>query len=126
MNANQAAIATFALIVISLSGPEFQPASNGLVAAPAPAQSAGQPAVARRPGAIKTINGNLITLTPDSGPDVSVAVQPNARILSIAPGEKDLKNATPVPLQALQVGTESGYAGRSLRTVTRSPLWRSL
>ena len=113
MNANQAAIATFALILISLSGPEFQPASNGLVAGPAPAQSAGQPAVARRMGAIKTINGNLITLTPDSGPDVSVTVQPNARILSIAPGEKDLKNATPVQLQALQVGDRVRVRGQA-------------
>jgi hypothetical protein len=115
MNANQAAIATFALIVMSVSGPEFQPACFGFVPGQPPAQSAGQPAVARRIGAIKTINGNLITLTPDSGPDVSVTVQPNARILSIAPGEKDLKNATPVQLQALQVGDRVRVRGQESR-----------
>jgi hypothetical protein len=65
------------------------------------AQGAGQPAIARKLGAIKAINGDVITLAPDSGPDVTVTVQPNARILSIAPGEKDLKNASPIQLQAL-------------------------
>ena len=65
--------------------------------------------IARRIGAIKAINGNAITLAPDSGPEVAVTVQPNARLLRIAPGEKDLKNATPIQLQDLQVGdTHSG------------------
>jgi hypothetical protein len=77
------------------------------------AQTSGQPAIARKLGAIKTINGNMITLTPDSGPDVSVTVQPNARILSIAPGEKDLKNATPIQLQALQVGDRVRVRGQA-------------
>lgn len=76
-------------------------------------QTAGQPAIARKLGAIKTISGNVITLTPDSGPDVSVTVQPNARILSIAPGEKDLKNATPIQLQALQVGDRVRVRGQA-------------
>lgn len=61
-------------------------------------------AIARRIGAIKAINGNSITLAPTTGPEVAVTVQPNARIVRIAPGEKDLKNATPVQLQDLQVG----------------------
>ena len=77
------------------------------------AQVAGQAAVARRIGAIKTINGNAITLTPDSGPEVSVTVQPNARILRIAPGEKDLKNAAPVQLQELQVGDRVRVRGQA-------------
>ena len=34
----------------------------------------------------------------------AVTVQPNARILRITPGAKDLKNATPLQLQDLQVG----------------------
>jgi hypothetical protein len=80
--------------------------------AQSPAQTTGQPAVARKLGAIKAINGNVITLTPDSGPDVTVTVQPNARILSIAPGEKDLKNATPIQLQALQAGDRVRVRGQ--------------
>ena len=74
---------------------------------------AGQPAVARRIGAIKAINGNVITLAPDSGPDVAVTVQPNARILRIAPGEKDLKNAAAVQLQDLQVGDRVRVRGQA-------------
>ena len=76
---------------------------------PAPGQSA----LARRIGAIKAINGNAITLTPDSGPDVAVTVQPNARLLRIAPGEKDLKNAAPVQLQDLQVGDRVRVRGQA-------------
>jgi len=45
----------------------------------------------RRIGAIKAISGTAITLTPDSGPDVNITVQPATRIVRIAPGEKDLK-----------------------------------
>jgi hypothetical protein len=70
-------------------------------------------AVARHVGAIKDINGNQITLTPDSGPDVSVIVQATARVVRIAPGEKDLKNATPVQLQDLQVGDRILVAGKT-------------
>jgi Domain of unknown function (DUF5666) len=60
--------------------------------------------VARRIGAIKSINGETITLTPDSGSDVNVLVQSTTRIVRVAPGERDLKNATPIQLQDLQVG----------------------
>lgn len=61
-------------------------------------------AIAKSIGKIKAISGNAITLTPASGSEVAVTVQPNARILRLSPGEKDLKNAAPVPLQELQVG----------------------
>jgi len=77
------------------------------------AQEAAQTAVARKIGAIKAINGNTLTLTPDSGPDVTVTVQPNARLLRIAPGEKDLKNAAPIQLQDLQVGDRVRVRGQA-------------
>ena len=70
-------------------------------------------AVARRIGAIKTIQGSTLTLTPDSGPDVSVTVQPNARILRIAPGAKDLKDATRVQIQDLQIGDRVRVRGQA-------------
>jgi hypothetical protein len=74
-----------------------------------PAQQSAQgteqaPSITRRIGTIKAISGTTITLAPDSGAEVAIAVQPNARILRIAPGEKDLKNATPLTLQDLHVG----------------------
>lgn len=61
-------------------------------------------AIAKRIGTIKAINGNSLTLAQTSGPDVSVSVQPTARILRLAPGEKDLKNATPIQVADLHVG----------------------
>lgn len=111
MNAKKIAIATLFSAALGLSGAEFL--STCFASAASQAQVAGQPAVARRIGAIKAINGNAITLTPDSGPDVAVTVQPNARLLRIAPGEKDLKNAMPVQLQDLQVGDRVRVRGQS-------------
>ena len=63
-----------------------------------------QPAIAKRIGTIKTLNGNTLTLAPASGPEVAVTLQPAARILRLAPGDKDLKNATPLQAQDLHVG----------------------
>ena len=111
MNLRKAAIAAFVFSVISASGVHFLPACLG--SAVGQPQAAGQPAVARRIGAIKAITGNAITLTPDSGPDIAVTVQPNARLLRIAPGEKDLKNATPVQLSDLQVGDRVRVRGQA-------------
>jgi hypothetical protein len=87
--------------VLAISAASFSP---GFGATTSQAQDATQPAIARRLGAIKAINGNALTLTPDSGPEIAVTVQPNARLLRIAPGEKDVKNATPIQLSDLQVG----------------------
>jgi Domain of unknown function (DUF5666) len=79
----------------------------------AQAQDAPQAALARRIGAVKAISGNTLTLSQDSGPDVVVTVQPNARILRIAPGAKDLKDATPVQLEDLQVGDRVRVRGQA-------------
>ena len=76
-------------------------------------QDAAQPAIAKRIGAIKAINGSVITLAPASGPEVAVTVLPNARILRIVPGEKDLKNATTLSLQDLQVGDTVRVRGQA-------------
>ena len=111
MNAKQTVVGTLVLLVIGVSGAGFVLASFAQASGQEPV--AGRQAVARRIGAIKTINGNSITLTPDSGPDVAVTVQPNARIMRIAPGEKDLKNAAPVPLQELQVGDRVRVRGQA-------------
>lgn len=86
------------------------------VSQPFPSQAqdaAGQAAIARRIGAIKSINGNALTLTPDSGSDVAVTIQPNARMLKIAPGAKDLKDAKPVQLQDLQLGDRVRVRGQA-------------
>jgi hypothetical protein len=63
-------------------------------------------------GTIKNINGTMISLAPDSGPEVMVTVQPATRFLRVAPGEKNLKNATPIQAQDLQVGDRILVAGK--------------
>ncbi len=68
--------------------------------------------VVRRIGTVKSINGPEITLTPDSGPEISVNVQSNTRILRTAPGAKDLKSATPIQLQDLQIGDRILVGGK--------------
>ena len=55
-------------------------------------------------GAVKAISGNVITLTTDAGSTVNIVIQESTRLMRIAPGQKDLKDATPVQLQDVQVG----------------------
>lgn len=63
-----------------------------------------QNTVAKQLGVIKAINGNTITLTTDVGADVRVQVLNAAKIIRVAPGQTDLKNAVPIQLMDLQVG----------------------
>jgi len=67
-------------------------------------QSAQAPAVARPVGTIKSISGNTLTLATDTGSDVTIQVQDATKFLRIAPGQKDLKDATPIQLTDIQAG----------------------
>jgi hypothetical protein len=80
--------------------------------APAP-QAPGQAPLTQKVGALKSISGNALILTADSGTDVSVTVASNAKIVQVAPGEKDLKSATPIALTDLQVGDRILVRGRA-------------
>ena len=86
-------------LVFSLGRSAVLYAAQTQLAQPPPAQSS--PA-ARPVGTIKSISGNTITLTTDAGGDVTVLVQEAAKLVRIAPGQKDLKDATPIQLQDLQ------------------------
>lgn len=66
---------------------------------PTPVTTAAKPV-----GTVKAISGNMITLTTDAGSSVNILVQDSARLLRISPGQKDLKDATPIQLQEVQVG----------------------
>ncbi len=67
-------------------------------------QPASVSATAKPVGVVKDISGNTITLTTDAGSTVNIVVQDSARLVRIAPGQKDLKEATPIQLQDVQVG----------------------
>ncbi|HTZ81862.1 MAG TPA: DUF5666 domain-containing protein [Candidatus Acidoferrales bacterium] len=88
-------------------------AVNTVSAGLAQAANPSQPAIAKRIGTIKAINGNALTLAPESGPEVPVTVEPNARLLRMTPGDKDLKNAASIQLQDLQVGDTVRVRGRA-------------
>ena len=70
---------------------------------PAPPAKAANSTV-RPVGTIKAINGNAVTVTTDSGSEITVLVQPSTRVLHMAPGQKDLKDAAPLPVTDLQPG----------------------
>jgi hypothetical protein len=72
-----------------------------------------QTPLTQKVGAVKSINGNALVLTADGGSDVSVTVANNAKIVQVAPGEKDLKSATPIALTDLQVGDRILVRGRA-------------
>ena len=79
------------------------------------------PSTQRAVGSIKAITDNGITLASDSGEEIKVTLQDSARILRVAPGEKDLKNATPVQKQDLQVGDRilvRGKAGADTHSIS--------
>ena len=80
----------------------------------APAQQTpGQTPLTQKVGAVKSVNGNALVLTADGGTEVSVTVASNAKIVQVAPGEKDLKSATPIALTDLQVGDRILVRGRA-------------
>ncbi len=55
-------------------------------------------------GTIKTAAPDSITVAAESGGDVTAKLGSSTRILRVPPGEKDLKNATPLQPQDLQPG----------------------
>jgi hypothetical protein len=55
-------------------------------------------------GTIKSINGNAIVLTTDAGADATLAIGDSTRILRLAPGQTDLKSASPIALSEIKAG----------------------
>ena len=69
----------------------------------AQAQTGSAPA-AKPIGTIKALSGKTITLTSDAGPIFNITVDDGAKIMRIEPGAKDLKSASPLQIEDLQVG----------------------
>src|SRR5580704_8670795 len=96
------------LAVFSVASHRVSAAETQAPQAPAQAAPAAQVV-----GAIKTISGTTLTLAPDKGGEVSVAVQPGARIVRVAPGQTDLKGAAALQLSDLQVGDRILVRGKA-------------
>ncbi len=86
------------------------PAARAQTSAPAAADASAQQ---RAVGAIKAITDHGIVLSSDSGDEIQVSFQDATRILRVAPGEKDLKNATPLQKQDLQVADRVLVRGKA-------------
>jgi len=95
----------FWITVICLSFGAYRSVGSQPAQPQAGRQSSPQdPASARPVGTIKAISGNTIILTTDAGSDLTVQVQDATKFMRIAPGQKDLKDATPILLTDLQTG----------------------
>src|ERR1700743_1755298 len=83
-------------------------ASVALVApaqtATAPSSQASAASTARLLGTVSAINGSTVTLKPDTGAAVTIAVSDSTRMVRTAPGQKDLTGATPIHVQDLAIG----------------------
>ncbi len=71
------------------------------------------PLPSRAVGTVKAIQGAAITLTTDNDADVNVTVAEHARLLRMAPGQKDLKDATPIQWTDIQTGDRMLVRGSS-------------
>jgi hypothetical protein len=87
----------FAFLVLSSAAQDAQP-SHG---------------VAKAVGALSAIHGNALTLKKDDGTDITIQTQGSTRFARIAPGQKDLKSATPIQLRDLQPGDRILVRGSS-------------
>jgi co-chaperonin GroES (HSP10) len=87
------------------------------------AQTSPPSAQGKAVGEIKSVEGQSLVLATDDGKSVSVSLPEGARVVRIAPGATDLKNATPITAQDLQVGDRvlvRGKASDDAKSLTAS------
>jgi len=68
---------------------------------------------ARAMGTVKAVTSERITLSADSGAEVDVLVSDSTRVVRVAPGQKDLKDADPISLQDVYAGDRIFVRGNS-------------
>lgn len=76
------------------------------LAAPAQesSQGAATQAASRALGTLSAIDGQTLSLKTDAGAQITVTVIDSTKLLQLKPGEKDLKQATPLTFSDLKVG----------------------
>src|SRR5271163_565513 len=79
-------------------------------AAPASSQDA---AVVRTVGTVKVIADKSVTLTTDAHNDMTVLIQEETKIVRVAPGQTDIRQATAIALSDLQVGDRILVRGKT-------------
>jgi hypothetical protein len=97
------------LIVLCVStlvfGLLISPASSFAVPqAAAPAPNAQDPSIVKAVGTVKSVSGQSVTLATDAGSELTITATDATKFLRVAPGEKDIKQATPIALGDLQAG----------------------
>src|SRR5581483_4493275 len=55
-------------------------------------------------GTVKSVSGNAVVVTLDSGAEATVTFVANARIVRATPGQTDLKSAPPIQVSDIQAG----------------------
>jgi len=78
-----------------------------------PQQAPAPGPVAKAVGEIKSLSGTSLTLATDDGKTESVALPENVRVVRIAPGATDLKNATPITVEDLRKGDRVLVQGKA-------------
>lgn len=88
------------LFALTLAGPGYVCAQGK------PASASGDAQIAKAVGTIKSIQADSITVAAESAGEgeISARLTSSTKILRVPPGEKDLKNATALESQDLQIG----------------------
>jgi hypothetical protein len=87
--------------------------------------AAAQAPVVKAVGTVKSVSGSSVVLTTDSGSEQAVTFADSARIVRAAPGQTDLKTATPIAVSDIQVGDRlfaRGQAGEGNAVVASSAI----
>jgi hypothetical protein len=79
----------------------------------AQAPAAAPAAAASQLGTVKSVAGNVVTMTTDKGEAVTVTIVPGAKIVKLAVGSTDLKTAAPSELGDVAVGDRALVTGKA-------------
>lgn len=64
-------------------------------------------------GTVQSISGNSATLKTDAGAEVTITVEDATRVLRSEPGQKSLKEATPIQFSEVQAGDRTLASGKA-------------
>ena len=92
---------------------KFTVVSAVLIAFILPCALFSQTPAARVIGTVKSVTGNTVVVTLDSGTDSTITFADTARIVPASPGQTDLKSATPIQVSDITVGDRISAKGQA-------------